>query len=77
MVYRIISDRREFSETVLEKTSELLPFELKDVSSEFGNCEAKRVKSGLEAGDVMLALPFQDSMDDRNKKSRFRWSSNA
>ena len=41
-------DRREFSETVLEKTSELLPFELKDVSSEFGNCEAKRVKSGLE-----------------------------
>ena len=30
------------------KTSELLPFELKDVSSEFGNCEAKRVKSELE-----------------------------
>lgn len=55
---KLSSDRREFSETVLEKTSELLPFELKDVSSEFGNCEAKRVKSGLEAGDVMLALPL-------------------
>ena len=51
-------DRREESVSVQSKVSELLPQNLVDVSFKFANCEAKRVKSGLDAGSVMLALPL-------------------
>ena len=51
-------DRREESVSVQGKVSELLPQNLVDVSSQFVNCEAKRVKSGLDDGSIMLALPL-------------------
>ena len=51
-------DRREESVSVQDKVSEFLPQNLVDVSSKFVNCEAKRVKSGLDAGSIMLALPL-------------------
>lgn len=51
-------DRREESVSVQDKVTELLPQNLVDVSSKFVNCEAKRVKSGLDAGSIMLALPL-------------------
>ena len=51
-------DRREESVSVQDKVSELLPQNLVDVSSKFVNCEAKRVKSGLDSGSIMLALPL-------------------
>ena len=52
------SDRREESESIEDRVSELLPLKLVDVSSRFTTCEAKRVKQGLAEKSVMLALPL-------------------
>jgi len=52
------SDRREESEPITDRVSELLPLNLVDVSSHFASCEAKRVKQGLAEKSVMLALPL-------------------
>jgi len=55
---KLTNDRREESVSVKEEVLAILPHNLVDVSSQFENCEAKRVKDGLEANNVMLALPL-------------------
>ena len=55
---KLANDRREESISVKEEVLAILPHNLVDVSLQFENCEAKRVKDGLEAKNVMLALPL-------------------
>lgn len=52
------NDRREESPSVQAEVAEILQLNLIDVSSQFADCESKRVKEGLSNNSVMLALPL-------------------
>ena len=52
------NDRREESSSVQAEVAEILQLNLIDVSSQFADCESKRVKEGLSNNSVMLALPL-------------------
>ena len=52
------NDRRVESPSVQDEVANILQLNLVDVSSQFTNCESKRVKEGLENKSVMLALPL-------------------
>ena len=52
------NDRRVESPSVQDEVANILQLKLVDVSSQFTNCESKRVKEGLENKSVMLALPL-------------------
>ena len=52
------NDRRVESASVQDEVANILQLNLVDVSSQFVDCESKRVKEGLENKSVMLALPL-------------------
>ena len=52
------NDRRVESPPVQDEVANILQLNLVDVSSQFADCESKRVKEGLENKSVMLALPL-------------------
>ena len=52
------NDRRVESASVQDEVANILQLNLVDVSSQFVDCESKRVKEGLENKSAMLALPL-------------------